>query len=48
MADDKNLFNFGTGNIKRDQWLRDIDSEQDAFISRYTNATNKRKGLLLR
>ena len=48
MPDDKNLFEFGTGSIKRDQWLRDIDNEQDAFISRYSNAVNKHRATLLR
>ena len=49
MADQiKNPFDFGTGSIDKDQWQRDIDSEQDAFITRYTNATNKKSGLLLR
>jgi len=27
MAEPKNIFNFGTGDIDKDQWLRDIDSE---------------------
>ena len=48
MAEPKNPFDFGTGSIDKDQWQRDIDNEQDAFIARYQNATNKKRGLLLR
>lgn len=48
MAEPKNIFNFGTGNIDKDQWLRDIDSEQEDFISKYGMATNKHRTALLR
>ena len=48
MPDDKDLFDFGTGSIDRNQWLRDIDNEQDAFISRYSGAANKHRTALLR
>lgn len=48
MPDDKNLFDFGTGSIDRDQWLRDIDSTQDEFISMYGSAANKHRTTLLR
>lgn len=48
MAEPKNPFDFGTGSIDKDQWLRDIDNEQDAFISRYGNAANKHRTTLLR
>lgn len=48
MAEPKNPFDFGTGSIDKDQWQRDIDNEQDAFIARYQNATSKKRGLLLR
>jgi len=27
MADPKNPFDFGTGSIDKDQWLKDIDNE---------------------
>lgn len=48
MAEPKNSFDFGTGSIDKDQWLRDIDNEQDAFISRYGSAANKHRTALLR
>ena len=48
MAEPKNPFDFGTGSIDKDQWLRDIDAEQDEFISRYSNAVNKHRATLLR
>ena len=48
MAELKNPFDFGTGSIDKDQWLRDIDNEQDAFISRYSGAVNKHRATLLR
>lgn len=48
MGDIKNPFDFGTGSIDKDQWQRDIDNEQDAFITRYQNATSRKNGLLLR
>ena len=48
MTEPKNPFNFGTGSIDKDQWLRDIDNEQDAFISRYSEAVNKHRATLLR
>ena len=48
MAEPKNPFDFGTGSIDKDQWLRDIDNEQDAFISRYSGAVNKHRATLLR
>ncbi len=48
MAEPKNIFDFGTGNIDKDQWLRDIDSEQDDFVSKYGMATNKHRTTLLR
>lgn len=48
MAEPKNSFDFGTGSIDKDQWLRDIDNEQDAFISRYSGAVNKHRATLLR
>lgn len=48
MAEPKNPFDFGTGSIDKDQWLRDIDNEQDAFISRYGSAANKHRTALLR
>jgi len=48
MAEPKNPFNFGTGNIDKDQWLRDIDAEQGEFVSQYSNAVNKHRATLLR
>lgn len=48
MPDNKNLFDFGTGSIDKDQWLRDIDSKQEEFISMYGSAANKHKTTLLR
>ena len=48
MTEPKNPFDFGTGSIDKDQWLRDIDAEQDAFISRYSGAVNKHRATLLR
>lgn len=48
MPDNKNLFEFGTGSIDKDQWLRDIDNEQEDFITRYGSATNKHRTALLR
>ena len=44
----KNTFDFGTGSIDKDQWLRDIDAEQDEFISRYAGAVNKHRAALIR
>ena len=48
MEEIKNPFSFGTGNIDKDQWLRDIDNEQEDFITRYGGATNKHRTALLR
>lgn len=48
MADPKNIFNFGTGDIDKDQWLKDIDNGQEEFITKYGSATNKHKTALLR
>lgn len=48
MAEPKNPFDFGTGSIDKDQWLRDIDAEQDNFVSRYSNAVNKHRATLIR
>jgi hypothetical protein len=48
MGDIKNPFNFGTGNIDKDQWLKDIDNEQEGFITMYGSATNKHRTALLR
>ena len=48
MAEPKNPFDFGTGSIDKDQWLRDIDAEQDNFVSRYSSAVNKHRATLLR
>lgn len=48
MADPKNPFNFGTGSIDKDQWLKDIDNEQEGFVSQYANAANKHRTTLLR
>lgn len=47
MPDNKNLFDFGTGSIDKDQWLRDIDAKQDEFISMYGSAANKHRTTLL-
>jgi hypothetical protein len=33
MTDPKNPFDFGTGSIDKDQWLKDIDNEQEGFVS---------------
>lgn len=48
MSDIKNPFSFGTGDIDKDLWLRDIDNEQEDFITRYGSATNKHRTALLR
>lgn len=48
MRDIKNPFNFGTGNIDKDQWLKDIDNEQEGFITMYGSAANKHRTALLR
>lgn len=48
MADPKNPFDFGTGSIDKDQWLRDIDAEQGDFVSRYSSAVNKHRAALMR
>lgn len=48
MAEPKNPFDFGTGSIDKDQWLRDIDAEQGDFVSRYSNAVNKHRAALMR
>ena len=48
MGEIKNPFNFGTGNIDKDQWLKDIDNEQEDFISKYGSATNKHRTALIR
>jgi hypothetical protein len=48
MADPKNPFDFGTGSIDKDQWLKDIDNEQEGFVSQYANAANKHRTTLLR
>ena len=47
-ADPKNIFNFGTGDIDKDQWLKDIDNGQEEFITTYGSATNKHRTALLR
>ena len=48
MAEPKNPFDFGTGSIDKDQWLRDIDAEQGDFVSQYSSAVNKHKAALMR
>jgi hypothetical protein len=48
MAEPKNPFDFGTGSIDKDQWLRDIDAEQGNFVSQYSSAVNKHRAILLR
>jgi hypothetical protein len=48
MADPKNPFDFGTGRIDKDQWLRDIDAEQGDFVSQYSSAVNKHRATLMR
>ena len=48
MTDPKNPFDFGTGSIDKDQWLKDIDNEQEGFVSQYANAANKHRTTLLR
>ena len=48
MTDPKNTFDFGTGSIDKDQWLRDIDAGQDEFIHMYSNSFNKHRTALLR
>ena len=48
MEEIKNPFSFGTGDIDKDLWLRDIDNEQEDFITRYGSATNKHRTALLR
>ena len=48
MKDPKNPFDFGTGSIDKDQWLKDIDNEQEGFVSQYANAANKHRTTLLR
>lgn len=48
MAEPKNPFDFGTGSIDKDQWLRDIDAEQGNFVSQYSSAVNKHRAALMR
>ena len=48
MTDPKNPFDFGTGRIDKDQWLRDIDAEQGNFVSQYSSAVNKHRAALMR
>jgi hypothetical protein len=48
MAEPKNPFDFGTGSIDKDQWLRDIDAEQGNFVSQYSSAVNKHRATLMR
>lgn len=48
MPDNENTFDFGTGSIDRNQWLRDIDNGQEEFISMYGNVANKHRTALLR
>lgn len=44
----KNPFDFGTGSIDKDQWLRDIDEGQEQFIGSYGPSLNKHRTALLR